>query len=79
MKTSKITLTSIKDSDGWADIAYNLKYESYKKEHPEITDEDELSERFYKEVISKKFKYGEYADLELEIDENFNIIGGRIC
>lgn len=77
MKTAKIILESIHNSDGWADLVYQLKFEQFEKEHPEMG-EDEISELFYKEVTSKKFKYGEFANLELEFDENFNIVGGKI-
>lgn len=78
MATGKIKLESIKDSDGWNELAYTVAFEKFKKEHPEIEDEDDLSDEFYQEVIAKTFEYGEYADLEIEVDENFNIIGGKI-
>jgi len=77
MKTAKITLINIKDSDAWCELATKLKYEDFKKENPDL-DEDELSDKFYREVISKKFMYGEYGALELHVDENFNIVGGKI-
>lgn len=77
MKTAKITLDSLKDSDGWMELAHELKFDQFKREHPEL-DEDELSDKFYTEIVVKKFKYGEYADIEIEVDENFNIVGGRI-
>ena len=41
-------------------------------------DEDELSDKFYTEVVSKKFEWGEYGSFEIIVDENFNIVGGRI-
>ncbi|MCK9417489.1 hypothetical protein M0Q97_12685 [Candidatus Dojkabacteria bacterium] len=77
MKTEKITLKSIKDSDGWVELAFALKFKNFNTENPDLT-EDELTDKFYSEVINKKFKYVEYADIELVIDENFNIVGGRI-
>ena len=77
MKTAKITLTSIKDSDGWIELAYELKFEKFKKEHSELS-EYEASDVFYSEVVSKHFQCGEFADLEIEVDEDFNIVGGRI-
>lgn len=77
MKTATITLESIKDSDGWMELAHTLKFDKFKLDHPDM-DEDELSNKFYDEVISKKFEYGEYANIELIIDEDFNIVGGRI-
>jgi len=77
MKTVKITLNSIKDSDMWMEVAHTLLWDKYEKEHPDL-DEDDLSEMFYSEVVLKHFKYGEFANFELEIDENFNIVGGKI-
>ncbi len=77
MKTAKITLESIKDSGGWMILAHELKFDQFKNEHPEL-DEDELSDKFYNEIVAKKFKYGEFADIEIIVDENFNIVGGRI-
>ena len=77
MKTEKFTLRSIKDSDGWMELAHSLKFEKFEKEHSDL-DEDEISDKFYKEVVCAVFKYGEYADIEIEVDENFNIVGGRI-
>lgn len=77
MKTSKIILESIKDTDGWYQLAYELKFEAFKKEHPSL-DEDTLNDFFYTEFISNYFEYGEYANIEIEIDENFNIVGGEI-
>lgn len=77
MKTSKIILESIKDTDGWYQLAYELKFEAFKKEHP-FLDEDTLHEFFHEQVVHNYFQYGEYANIEIEIDENFNIVGGEI-
>ena len=77
MKTSKIELNSIKSSDGWYSLAYELKFDKFKEEHKHL-DEDEISDKFYTEVVSKNFKYGEFANLEIEFDENFNIVGGGL-
>jgi len=77
MKTYKVILRSIKDSDIWADLAHELKYDEFKKNNSELDDE-ELSDKFYIDVVSKKFEYGEYADIEIEVDENFNIVSGKI-
>ncbi|CAG7580383.1 MAG: hypothetical protein SLAVMIC_00388 [uncultured marine phage] len=74
---SKIILNDIKSSDGWMELAYNLNFKKYMKDHPELN-EDEASDKFYEEVISDKFKYGEFANLEIEFDENFNIVGGKL-
>lgn len=77
MKTAKVKLNFVKYTDGWADLCYALKFERFKTDNPHLID-DELTDKFYEDVISKKFKYGEFADLELEVDENFNIVGGKI-
>jgi hypothetical protein len=77
MKTAKTILSCIKDSDGWMSLAHELKFEQFKSCNPELSEED-VSEKFYTEVVCKMFEYGEYANIELEIDENFNIVGGRI-
>ena len=81
MKTHKITLNNIKDSDMWNELIYALKFDSFKNEHPELDeeeDEDELNDLFYEEVVSKTFQYGEFASLELVIDENLKVIDGKI-
>lgn len=31
-----------------------------------------------KELVKHHFEWSEYASLELEIDENLNVVGGRI-
>lgn len=77
MATGKIILENIKDSDGWMGLAYDVAFVKFKNEHSDL-DEDELHEKFQEEVVYKKFEYGEYANLEIEVDENFNIIGGKI-
>ena len=77
MATAKIKLESIKDSDGWMGLAYDLRFGKFQDEHPDL-EEDELHEKFQEEVVYSKFKYGEFADIEIEVDENFNIVGGKI-
>lgn len=77
MKTAKIRLESIKLSDGWSELAFDLKWDKFLEEHKHL-DEDEVADKFYNEVIEKNFKWGEYANLEIEFDENFRIIGGKI-
>lgn len=57
-KTAKISLSSVKDSDGWAELGFELGFSEKK--------------------ISKVFQWSEYADLEIEVDEDLNIVGGRI-
>ncbi len=77
MKTAKITLNSIKDSDGWMELIHELQFDKFKSQYPDM-DEDDVSDKFYTEVVSKKFEYGEYADIVIEVDENLNIVGGKI-
>jgi len=77
MKTAKITIDNIKDSDGWYELANDLLFNKFKLEHPTLNDDD-ASDKFYDEVVSKKFQYGEIANIEIEVDENFNIVGGKI-
>lgn len=77
MKTEKIVLRSIKDPDGWSQLAFNLRFDKFKKDNPNLS-EDELHDKFYELVISQKFEWGEYADIEIIVDENFNIVGGKI-
>jgi hypothetical protein len=77
MKTVKIVLNDIKDSDQWMELVHELLFDKFKKEHPKL-DEDELGDEFYTKVVKKKFRYGEYADLEIIFDENLNIVGGKI-
>lgn len=76
MKTEKIILKSIKDY-GWSELAYSLKFDKFCMNNPGL-EEDELSDKFYTEVINKKFQYGEFANIEIIFDEDFNIIGGKI-
>ena len=77
MKTAKMKFEEIHDSDGWHELIYELKFNQFKNEHPNL-DEDELSDKFYDEVVSKKFHHGEYGNFEIIVDEDFNIVGGHI-
>jgi len=77
MKTAETKLTTIKDSGGWADLIYELRFDEFAKNNPTL-DKDELADKFYTEITSKVFEYGEYADLEIVVDENLNIVGGKI-
>ena len=66
MKTAKINIESYKDSDGWFSLCSELgllKEENGEQNH---------------DIVYKMFEYGEYADMEIIIDENFNIVGGKI-
>lgn len=33
---------------------------------------------FSRAKIGKIFEYGEYGSIEIEVDENLNIVGGRV-
>ena len=71
-KTAKIYLNEIKDSDGWHQLLHELGL---------ITTDGEgndTSTPANKELVRKHFQWGEYASLELEIDEDLNVVGGRI-
>lgn len=76
MRTLKIKFDSIKSED-WGELIQKLKFDKFEKEHCEL-DEDEISDKFYDEVVSKIFKYGDYGSFEIIVDENLNIIGGKI-
>ena len=78
MKTKKIIIGDIKMPDGWSDLAWDLKFDDFKKTHPELDIEEELPDAFYGEVISKMFKWGDFGKIEIVVDENFNIVGGKI-
>lgn len=74
MKTSKMYLDSIKDSDGWMELAYELFKEQVDRDYVE---EDEAHRNLH-DKANKIFQYGEYANIEIEVDEKLNIVGGRI-
>lgn len=57
MKTAKIELESIKDSDGWYSLAVELGLE---------------------DKVYDIFEYGEFGSIEIIVDENLNIVGGKI-
>jgi len=77
MRTSKITLEEVKSSDGWNELMYDLLFEKYKLEHPEL-DDNEASDKFYTEKILSNFKWGDFGTITIEVDENLNIVGGKI-
>jgi hypothetical protein len=74
--TTLVRLGPIK-SEVWGELAHDLKFVAFAALHPEL-DEEELSDRFYREVTVKRFEYGEFATIEIEVDEEFNIVGGKI-
>ncbi len=77
MKTHSIILSNIKSTDGWNELAYNLLFDKFKQDNINL-EEDELHDKFFSEVISKKFKYGEYAKLEVIFNEDLKIVGGGV-
>lgn len=70
-------MNNVKESDVWSEMIYALKFDAFKKEHPEL-DEDACSDLFYDQVISQMLQYGEYASLEIVFDENLKIIDGQL-
>ena len=76
-KTAKISFDNLKDPDGWNELIHELKWNKFEAEHPDL-DEDELCEKFYKEIVSKTFQYGEFGAIEIEVDEDLNIVGGKV-
>lgn len=76
-KTSSMIIYSIKDSDGWMEMAHDLLFEKFKNDHQDL-EEDEVSDKFYTEVVCKKFEHGEYGSIEIIVDEDLNIVGGKI-
>jgi len=77
LKTSTIVIETYKDTS-IGEVAYELYFDKFKNENPNL-DENELSDKFYTEVVSKMFEYGEFIHkMEIEIDENLNIISGKL-
>ena len=76
MKTAKFTINYHKDSDGYMELCSDLF--PYTDEELKKVDEDDDFEPKANKICSKMFKYGEYGSFELIIDENFNIIGGKV-
>jgi hypothetical protein len=63
-KTAKIVLESVKDPDGWWELITALG----------LGGDDPESAKKRK----AHWEWGEYASVEIEVDEDLNIIGGRI-
>ena len=57
-------------------LIYDIFKEKYENEGLCIN-EDDLHDKLHDKAKSI-FEYGEYANLEIEVDENLNIIGGKI-
>jgi len=71
-KTATIVLYDIKDPDGWQELLTKLGLID--------TDEEGVNRapKAAQKLVQKHFDCGEYASLELEIDEDLNVVGGRI-
>ncbi len=69
MKTAKIKLTNIKCSDGWFELCQTLFAQP---------NEDLNEEPISNKICYNVFEHGEYGTIEIEVDENFNIVGGKI-
>lgn len=76
-KTVTMKLDSIKDSDAWYEMINDLLWNRFKEENPEL-DEEELSNKFYREKVKEWFRFGEFGSLEVVINEDMNIVGGRV-
>lgn len=76
MRTVKLKIDNHKDTGAY-EFIYDLLYEKFKEDHKELN-EDELDEMFYKNVVENILEYGEFISLEVDVDENLNIIGGKI-
>lgn len=66
MKTTKIIIEDYKDTS-ISEVIYDL-FPSQSKD-----DNERLDNQIY-----KVFQYGEFLNMEVEVDENLNIVGGRI-
>lgn len=71
-KTAKIQLDSIKDPDGWHNLIHELGLSDV-----DDAGEDRASTEKQK-FVEDHFEFGEYASLELVVDEDLNVVGGRI-
>lgn len=76
MKTYQINITNYKDTSLYESVQ-ELLFEKFKLKYPCLK-EDKLNDKFYNEVVAKIFEYGEYLNAQIEIDENLNIVGGKI-
>jgi hypothetical protein len=76
MKTITITLIDVKGTDIWSEVLFSAIPLKEGVEEEEEEDPETLARR---EALSERyFQYGEYANLELTIDESMNIVSGRI-
>ncbi len=75
MKTAKLTIENYKDTS-LGEVLFTLFYSKFEEENKDL-DEDEISDKFH-EKYKDIFEYDEYGNFEIEIDENLNIVGGRV-
>lgn len=75
MKTAKISLENIKD-EGWYELGYELMFDKIKLENSQLNEDD--LHQLINSKIREKFEYLEYGNIMIEVDENFNIIGGKV-
>lgn len=69
MKTTKIVLDSLKEPDKFQELCVDLgliQYNEIWAGDPKVSP-----------LVDKFFDCGEYASIEIEVDENLNIVGGR--
>jgi hypothetical protein len=71
-KTAKIVLQDVKDPDGWHELASELGLISRDDEGNDTSDPKK------RKLFEKHFDFGEYASVEIEVDEDLKIVGGRI-
>lgn len=70
MKTAKLILDSIKDPDKFTEMCWEL---GLIREDDRGRDYDSVESP----LVAKHFEFHEYASIEIEVDENLNIVGGR--
>lgn len=68
VKTTTFTIENYKDSDGYFGLCSDLFGNN----------NNSNEESNSNEICRKWFEYGEYGNFELIIDENMNIIGGKV-
>lgn len=89
-KQYKIVLKNVMAQDQWNEMMYEFFFDSFEKENPHLDpknshdDENEIVRKFHEKFILPNFKinYGHYntemADLELLIDQDLNVVSGKI-
>lgn len=71
MKTAKMVIESYKDPDGWMNMLTELGLVTTDGDGNDTSTKENL------DLVARHFDYHEYASLEIEVDENLNIVGGR--